>query len=232
MEKYVLIPMNQNRAKKKMVYLLFHPSYSKNFKLIFKVSIWKTKRNKWVQGLKPISAFGIDAFSKASMSALTIKDLLESMASHILGSDSEKYRGKFINISLTSTFKRLKNVWVSKQMLLPEYFSIKSILPFTERIVPSSKCIIWINKDYLASLQMSCYKVKILGLIIMIRWLSYWSNFREWLRIACSFNSAEANSKNLCAIEGFWLSKARPNRRWSLALINFDSSSLIFMFSC
>lgn len=142
MEKSVLILMNQNRRKKKMVYLLFHPSYSKNFKLIFKVSILKTKRNKWVQGLKPILAFGIDAFSKASMSALTIKDLLESMANHILGSDSEKYRGKFINISLISTFKRLKNVWDSKQMLLREYFSIKSILPFTERIVPSSKCII------------------------------------------------------------------------------------------
>ena len=134
MEKYVLIPMNQNRAKKKMVYLLFHPSYSKNFKLIFKVSIWKIKRNKWVQDLKHISAFGIDAFSKASMSALTIKDHLESMANHIFGWDSEKYRGKFINISLISTFKKLKNVWDSKQMLLPEYFSIKSILPFTETV--------------------------------------------------------------------------------------------------
>jgi hypothetical protein len=65
----------------------------------------------------------------------------------------------------------------------------------------------------------------------MIRWLSYWSNFREWSKIACSFNSAEASSKNLCVIEEFWLSKARPNRRWSLALINFDSSSLILLFS-
>lgn len=99
MEKFVLILMNKNKRKKRMGCLLFHHSFSNNFKLIFKVSIWKIKKNKWDQGLKHILAFGIDAFSKALMSALTIKGLLESRVSLILGSDSEKYKGKYTNTS-------------------------------------------------------------------------------------------------------------------------------------
>lgn len=85
MDKFVSILMNKIRRKKKMAYLLYHHSYSKNFKLIYKASIWKKKKRKWVQGLKLISVFGIDAFSKALMNVLTIKDLLELRVSLILG---------------------------------------------------------------------------------------------------------------------------------------------------